>query len=133
MKIDIENIAEEEGRKITKEIMKKHKEYPYLLGKTKYAKKNLFSGFTKGWNEARETKKIKKEICERSLHEATAFFLNHGDAKFDNKIIEILQFRLKAGLRNFKVVRKLKPEEMLGIVIEIHVIDFLLEQDVVVI
>ena len=132
MKIDIENIAEEEGRKITKEIIERYDEYPHLLGKIKNVKKNLFGDFTKGWNEAKETKKIEKEIYERSLHEATAFFLNHGNAKFDNEIIKTLQFHLKARSQSSKVVKKLKPEEMFANVIKIHVIDFLLEQDVVV-
>ena len=133
MEIDIENIAEEKGRKITKEIMKKYDEYPYLLGNTKNTKKSLFSGFIKGWSEAKETKKIEKEIYERSFHEATAFFLNHSNAKFNNKVIETLQFRLKARSRSYKGIKKLKPEEMLANVVKIHVIDFLLERDVIII
>ena len=133
MKIDIENISEEEGKKIAKAIMKRYDKYPHLLEKMKNVKKNLFSDFAKGWNEAKETKKIEKEIYERSLHEATAFFLSHGDAKFDSEIIETLQFHLKARSQSSKVVKKLKPEEMLANVIKIHVIDFLLEWDGIVI
>jgi hypothetical protein len=111
MEIDIENIAEEKGKEIAKAIMKKYDEYSYSY----------------------ETSKVEKEIYERSLHEATAFFLNHGDAKFDDKIIETLKFRLKIRLQNPKDVKKATPEEMFANVIKIYVIDFLLEWDGIVI
>ncbi len=111
MKIDIENISEEEGKKIAKAIMKRYDEYSYSY----------------------KTQKVEKEIYERSLHNATTFFLSHDDAKFDNEIIETLQLYLQARLQNPKKIKKLKPEEMLANVIKIYVIDFLLEWDGIVI
>lgn len=111
MEIDIENIAEEKSKEIAKAIMKKYDEYSY----------------------AHETRKVEKEIYARALHEATAFFLNHGAAKFDDKIIEALRYRLKIRLENPKDIKKATPEEMLANVIKIDVIDFLLEWDGIVI
>jgi hypothetical protein len=77
--------------------------------------------------------KVEKEIYERSLHEATSFFLNHGDAKFDDKITYYLQERLRTRLEKPKVVKKMNPEEMLAHLIKIEVIDILLlDHDIVI-
>ena len=111
MKIDIENIAEEKGKAIAKAIMKKYDEYSYSY----------------------ETRKVEKEIYERCLHEATTFFLNNSDIKFDEKIIEILKFRLETRLQNPKVVKKMTTEDMFAHIVKIYVTDFLLEWDGIVI
>ena len=111
MKIDIEDIAEEEGKKIAKAIIKKYDEYSYSY----------------------EAHKVEKEIYERSLHKATSFFLDHSDAKFDNEIIKTLQLYLRTRLQNPKKIKKLKPEEILANVIKTYVVDFLLEWDSIVI
>ena len=111
MKIDIESIAEEKGKIIAKTITEKYDEYSY----------------------SNETKKVEKEIYERCLHEATAFFLNNSDVKFDEKIIETLKFRLETKLQNPKVIKKMTTEDMLAHLVKIYVLDFLLEWDGIVI
>lgn len=111
MKTEIENIAEEKGRIIAKAIIEKYDEYSY----------------------SHETHKVQKEIYERALHEATAFFLNNGQTKFNDEIIKILKRHLEIRLENPKEIKKLKPEELLANVIKIYVIDFLLEWDGIVI
>lgn len=111
MEMNIESIAKEIGKKIAKEIIKKYDEYSYSY----------------------ETHKVEKDIYERSLHRATVFFLNHSNAKFDDKIVDILKFKLEIKLQNPKEIKKLKTEEILANVIKIYVIDFLLEWDNIVI
>lgn len=111
MEIDIENIAEEKSKEIAKAIMEKYDEYSY----------------------AYETRKVEKEIYARSLHEATSIFLNHGAAKFDDKVIEFLKYRLEIRVQHPKDIKKATPEELLANVIKIDVIDFLLEWDGIVI
>jgi hypothetical protein len=95
--------------------------------------KSMVASFLDGLLEGGYSRlKVENEIYERSFHEATSFFLNHGDEKFDDKTIEILQFRLKVRLQNPKQVRKLTPEEMFAHLIKIYVIDFLLEDGLVI-
>ena len=109
MKIDIENVAEEKGKNIAKIILEKYGTDPRIVHKS------FFASFLDGLlNGGFSRFKVKKEIYARSLHEATSFFLNQCDAKFDDKIIEILQVRLKARLQNPKEVKKMNPEEMLA-------------------
>lgn len=111
MKIDIENITEKLSRKIAKAIMKKYDKYSYSF----------------------ETRKVEKEIYERSLHEATIFFIDHSDAKFDDEIIETLKSYIKQKLENSKDIKKLKSsEEILANAIKIDVTDFLLMNDIVI-
>ena len=104
MEIDIGNIAEEKSKEIAKAIMEKYDEYSYSY----------------------ETLKVEREIYARSLHEATAIFLNNGAAKFDDKIIEYLKLRLQSRLENPKDIKKSTPEELLANVIKIDAIDFYL-------
>lgn len=105
MDIDIEKFAEDEGKKIANAIMSKYDEYAYSV----------------------ETTKVEKEIYDRALHEATAFFLRNGDVKFNDKILDVLRFRLRARVEKPKGVEKLTPEELLGNVVKIEVTDALLE------
>lgn len=133
MDINIEDIAEEKGKVIAKAIASKHYEYPYTLGKIKSAKKNFLSDFLKGFFKAKEQKIMEREIYGRSLHEATAFFLNHGDAKFDDEIIKVLKFHLEERLKHPNKIKKLKQEELLAMVIKIYVIDYLLEWEGIII
>jgi hypothetical protein len=119
MTIDIENVAEEKGKNIAKIIIEKYGTDPRI------EHKSFLASFLDGLlNGGFSRFKVEKEIYARSLHEATSFFLNHGDAKFDDKIIEILQFRLKARLRYPKEVKKMNPEEMFANLIEIYVTDY---------
>ncbi|MCX5825658.1 MAG: hypothetical protein NTY86_19765 [Deltaproteobacteria bacterium] len=111
MEINIGNIAEEKSKEIAKAIIEKYDEYSY----------------------AYETHKVEKEIYARSLHEATAIFLNHGAAKFDDEVLKYLKYRLQSRLENPKDIKRATPEEMLANVIKIDVIDFLLEWDGIVI
>lgn len=88
MKINIEDVAEEKGRSIAKKNVEK-----YGINTT-IKHKSFFASFTDGiFNGGLSRLKVEKEIYERLLHEATFFFLNNGDEKFDNRIIEILQCR----------------------------------------
>lgn len=126
MKIDIEDIAEEKGRSIANIIFEKYGEEPAI------EHKSFFGGFFDGLLGGGYSRlKVEKDIYERSLHEATAFFLNQSEAKFDDKIIETLEFRLKARLQHPKGVKKLKPEEMFANLIKIYAVDFLLEKGLV--
>jgi hypothetical protein len=128
MEIEIGTVAEEKGRHIAETIANKYGTDPIIVHKS------FFASFSDGLlNGGLSHLKVEKEIYERSLHEATSFFLNHGDAKFDNKIIYYLQERLRARLENPKVVKKMNPEEMLAHLIKIEVIDILLlEHDIVI-
>lgn len=127
MEIEIGIVAEEKAKHIAEIIIKKY-------GTDLTIKhKSFFVGFWDGILDGLGLShyKIQKEIYERSLHEATAFFLNHGDAKFDDKILHYLQSRLEAIVKNPKDIKKLKPEEMLANVIKIDVSDILLENGLV--
>lgn len=127
MKIDIENIAEEKGRNIANIIFEKYGEYPIV------EHKSFWGGFLDGILRGGYSRlKVEKDIYERSLHEATAFFLNQSEAKFDDKIIETLKFRLETRLRNPKEVKKLKPEEMLANLVKIYAVDFLLKKGLII-
>lgn len=127
MEIEIGIVAEEKAKHIAEIIIKKY-------GTDLTIKhKSFFVGFWDGILDGLGLShyKIQKEIYERSLHEATAFFLNHGDAKFDDKILHYLQSGLEAIVKNPKDIKKLKPEEMLANVIKIDVSDILLENGLV--
>ena len=127
MKIDIEDVAEEKGSVIANKIFEKYGEDPVI------EHKSFWGGFLDGLlgGNGYSRLKVEKEVYERSLSDATAFFLKNTDAKFDEKIIETLQFRLKTRLKNPKDIKKLKPEEMLANVIKIYAVDFLLEKGIV--
>lgn len=127
MKMDIENIAEEKGSVIANKIFEKFGEDPVI------EHKSFWGGFLDGLmgGNGYSRLKVEKEVYQRSLQEATAFFLNNVDAKFDEKIIETLQFRLKARLQNPKVVKKMTTEDMLAHLIKIYTEDFLLEKGLV--
>jgi hypothetical protein len=133
LEIDIEKVAEEKAKLIAKAILPKDSEYPYTIGKSKKAKKSIFSDLLKGFLGRKEELKIEREIYERSLHEATAFFISNSGAKFDEEIIKILKSDLEVRLRHPKDIKKMKREEMLAMVIKIYVLDFLLEWEGVVI
>jgi hypothetical protein len=75
---------------------------------------------------------VESEVYQRSLHEATAFFINHTNAKWDDKIIETLKFQLSTRLENHKLINKLTEEEILAHVIKINVLDSLLDKDLVI-
>ncbi|HNU96439.1 MAG TPA: hypothetical protein PKH95_03445 [Candidatus Magasanikbacteria bacterium] len=127
MKIDIENIAEEKGNVIANKIFAKYGEDPVI------EHKSFWGGFLDGLMGGNGYSRLKvvKEVYQWSLQEATAFFLNNVDAKFDEKIIETLQFRLKARLQNPKVVKKMTTEDMFAHLIKIYAEDFLLEKGLV--
>lgn len=128
MKIDIEDIAEEKGSVIANKIFEKYGEDPVIEHKSFWG--GFLDGLTGGNGYSRL--KVEKEIYQISLQEATAFFLKNVDAKFDEKIIETLQFRLKARLQNHKVVKKMTTEDMFAHLIKIYTEDFLLEKGLVI-
>lgn len=109
MEIDVEKFAEEQGKKIADAIVSKYDEHSYSF----------------------EAAKVEKEIYDRALHEATAFFLKNGNAKFDDKILDVLRFRLRTRLEKSKGIEKLTPEELLGNVVKIEATDVLLEAKII--
>ncbi|MBU0981288.1 hypothetical protein KKC94_01205 [Patescibacteria group bacterium] len=127
MKINIEDIAEEKGSVIANKIFEKHGEDPVI------EHKSFWGGFLDGLmgGNGYSRLKVEKEIYQRALQEATAFFLKNVDAKFDEKIIETLQSRLKTRLQNPKVVKKMSTEDMFAHLIKIYTEDFLLEKGLV--
>jgi len=127
MKIDIVDIAEEKGSVIASKIFEKYGEDPVI------EHKSFWGGFLDGLmgGDGYSRLKVAEEVYQRSLQEATAFFLNNVDAKFDEKIIEALQFCLKIRLQNPKVVKKMTTEDMFAHLIKIYVEDFLLEKGLV--
>lgn len=129
MEIDIENFAEEQGKKIANAVMLKHDEYPYLLGKNQKPK-GFFNDIAKGYNEGSEVNKMEKEIRKRAFHEATTFFLKNGDLKFDGEINKTLIQHLSQKAKNPSALEKLTPEELLGNEIQNYAVDFLLQNNV---
>jgi len=129
MEINIENFAEEQGKKIANAIMFKHDEYPHLLGKNQKPK-GFLNDIAKGYNEGSEVRKMEKEIQERALHEATAFFLQNTDLKFDTEIKKTHVQHLSQKAKNPSALEKLSPEELLGSEIQNYTVDFLLKNDV---
>ena len=130
MGIDILQFAEKEGRKICNAIIPKREEYPYLLGGAAKRDKGFLRDFKKGFLEAKERKKMEREIYNRSLHEATAFFLKNGAMKFDSKTTKLLRAHLSQRAKYPSELKKLTPEELLANEIRNYVTDFLLENDV---
>jgi hypothetical protein len=129
MKIDIENFAEEQGEKISNAVLLRYTEYPYLLGKNK-TQKSFWGDVVKGYKEAREEKKMEKEIQDRAFHEATVFFLQNSDLKFDTEIKNILVQHLSQKVKNPSALKKLTPKELLGSEIQNYAVDFLLQNNV---
>lgn len=127
MEIDIEKFAEDEGKKIADAIASKYGEDPDVEHKSFFG--SFFDGFFGG---GLSRLKVEKEIYDRSLHEATAFFLKNGDAKFDEKINEILKYRVSIRVAEPKKLEKATPEELLANVIKICALDFLLEKNIVI-
>lgn len=130
MKIDIINFAKEEGKKISDSILSKEVEYPYLLVKAKKPIKGFAADMKKGFFEGRETEKMEKEISDRALHEATAFFMKNGEIKFDLEIKEELIRHLSQSSKNPSVLKKLTLEQLLASEIQNFVVDFLLQNEV---
>ena len=110
MKIDILNFSEVQGKEIANAIMAKYNEYSYSF----------------------EKQKVEKEIYDRALHEATSFFLKHGDAKFDDNVIKDLKFFINTRVEHPSRIKKLTPEELLGNTIKFNIIDFLLENNIII-
>jgi len=127
MDIDIEKFAETEGKKIADAITSKYGEDPVVEHKSFLG--SFFDGFLGG---GLSRLKVEKEIYEKSLHEATAFFLKNGDAKFDEKINRVLKYRVSTRVAEPKKLEKATPEELLANVIKICALDFLLEKNIVI-
>lgn len=129
MKINIENFAEEQGKKIANAILVKHDEYPSLLGKEKNPK-GFLGDFKKGYKEGSEISKMEKEIRDRALHEATAFFLQNTDLKFDAEISNALIEHLSQKSKNPAMLKTFSPEQLLASEMQNFTTDFLLENKV---
>lgn len=127
MEINIEKFAEDEGQKIADAIALKYGEDPTAEHKSFFA--SFWDGFLGG---GLSRLKVEKEIYQRALHEATAFFLKNGDAKFDDKIVETLRYRVSIRTAEPKKLKNATPEEMLASVIKIETLDFLLEKDIII-
>ena len=127
MEIDIEKFEEEEGKKIANTIASKYGEDPVVEHKSFLS--SFFDGILDG---ALFLSKVNKEIYDRSLHEATAYFLKNGEAKFNDKTIEALNFQLSIRINKHTKLKKLTPEEQLANVIKIYVTDFLLEKNIII-
>src|SRR3990167_2057400 len=97
MEINIEKFAEDEGKKIADAIASKYGEDPVVKHKSFLG--SFFDGFLGG---GLSRLKVEKEIYDRSLHEATAFFLKNGDAKFDEKINEVLKYRASIRVATYR-------------------------------
>ena len=128
--MNIIDFVEQEEKKIIVSLLAKHSEYLYLVGENKNAKKGGLHEFKKGFNEARETKKMETEISDRSEHEATAFFLKNGEMKFDAEVKKDLVQHLAQKVENRSSLQKLTPEQLLACEIQNHTTDFLLQNEV---
>ena len=129
MKINIENFAEEQGKKIVNVILLKHDEYPSLLGIDK-SPKGFLNAIKKGYKENSEVAKMEKELQERAFHEATIFLLQNSDLKFNVEVNKILVQHLSLKAKNPSALKNLTPEELLGNVIQSYAADFLLQNNV---
>jgi hypothetical protein len=127
MEIEIEKFAETEGKKIADAIASKYGEDIVVEHKSFFG-----SFFDEILGGGLSRLKVEKEIYDRSLHEATAFFLKNGDAKFDDKIKEYLRYRISICMAEPKKPKNVTPDEMLANVIKIEALDFLLEKNVVI-
>lgn len=126
MEIDIEKTIEDEGKKISKDIFQKYGEDPVVIHKS------IFTYFWDSLSGGSITRlKIREDIYERSLHEATAFFLKNGEVKFDNKTLETLKFYLNTRLEDPKKIKRLGKEEMLANAINIEVLDSLVKKGLI--
>ncbi|MGD0231574.1 MAG: hypothetical protein ABSC19_14675 [Syntrophorhabdales bacterium] len=124
----MEKFAEVKGKRIAEAIFSKYGE-----GSVVEQKSFLVSFWDGLLNGAASRMKVENEIYERALHEATAFFLKNTEAKFDDKIVEALRFRLLSRIAEPKKIEKSTPEEMLANLIKIEALDFLLlERNVIV-
>lgn len=127
MEIDIEKFAENEGKKIASAIYEKYGEDPIVKHKSFFG--SFFDGLLGG---GISRLKVEKEIYDRALHEATAFFLKNSGAKFDDKINEVLKYRTSIRTAEPKKLEKATPEELLANVIKIEALDALLEKNTVI-
>lgn len=127
MEINIEKFAEGEGKKIADAIASKYGEDPVVEHKSFFG--SFFDGLLDG---GLSRIKVEKEIYDRSLHEATAFFLKNGEVKFDEKINETLKCRALMSVAEPKKIEKATPEELLANVIKIYALDFLLQKNIVI-
>lgn len=127
METDIEKFAETEGRKIADAIASKYGEDPVVEHKSFFG--SFFDGLLDG---GLSRIKVEKEIYDRSLHEATAFFLKNGEVKFDEKINEALKYHVSMRVAEPKKLEKATPEILLANVIKIYVLDFLLQKNIVI-
>jgi hypothetical protein len=115
---DIEKLAEEEGKKIADVIYEKYGEDPIVKHKSFFG-----SFFDELLGGGISRLKVEKQIYNRALHEATAFFLENSNAKFDDNVNEVLKYRVSIRSANPKRLEKATPEELLANVILIEALD----------
>lgn len=127
MEIDIEKFAEDEGKKIADAISEKYGEDPVVKHKSFLG--SFFDGLS---DDGISRLKVEKEIYDRALHEATAFFLKNSGAKYDDRTQEVLKYRVSIRSAEPKKLEKATPEELLANVVKIYALDFLLEKNVVI-
>lgn len=126
MKLDIEKFIENEGKKIADNIFLKYGEDPIIKHKT------IFTSFWDFFLGGRITQlKVEKEVYERALHEATAFFIENSELKFDDKVLKIIKSYIKTRSLEPKKIEKLNQEETLANAIKFETLDLLVEKGLV--
>lgn len=108
--MNISNVAEDTGNKIAAAIMEKYDEADYAF----------------------ETLKVEREIYARALHEATAFFLQERELKFNDSALKQLKNRLTQRGVSDRDLAKSTPEELMANAIKTFATDTLLLNDIVI-
>lgn len=104
MEVDIYELVEERGKEIAKIIIDKY-----------------------GENELEDNDEVIDEIHERCLHEANGFFLdvNYANKNFNEEIIGPIESHARMKLRNPKDIKKMNRKELLALMIETYIKDFI--------
>jgi hypothetical protein len=123
MKIDIEKFIGEKGKEIAENIFLKYGEDPVIEHK---------SALTSFWDSllggSATRRKVEGEVYERSLQEATKFFLNNTEAKFDEKILKTIRSYYKSRAEDPKKANALSQEQLLANTIKFEAINLLLDK-----
>lgn len=126
MKIDIEKFVEEEGKKIADKIFLKYGEDPAIEHQSMLM--SFWDSFLGGSVTRR---KVEGEVYESSLQEATKFFLNNTETRFDKKVLEIIRNRFNSRAKEPNKGERLNQEELLANDIKFEAVSLLLEKGLV--
>ncbi|MFA5749995.1 MAG: hypothetical protein WC895_02115 [Candidatus Shapirobacteria bacterium] len=126
MKIDIEKFIEDKGNEISEKIFQKYGEDPVIKHKS------IFESFWDNFLGGSITRlKVEGDVYERSLHEATKFFLENSDIKFNDKILKTIIYYIKTKTAEPKKIKNLNKEELLATAIKFDTLDSLLKKGLV--